>query len=92
MFGLLPETRYGASTESHRVVHPLTQENSHATSIRFWASDWLAEQFGDDDEVWGTYEPGTVYVQFVPDDADELGSDDIAYVEISVPPVGISGY
>ncbi len=56
--------------------------------IQFWESDWLAEHLGNDEAIWGAYAPGTVYVQFVPDDADEPGSDDIAYVEISVPAAG----
>lgn len=57
----------------------------NGNTIQFWESDWLAEHLGNDEAIWGAYAPGTVYVQFVPDDADEPGSDDIAYVEISVP-------
>jgi hypothetical protein len=57
----------------------------NGNAIQFWESDWLAEQLGHDDAIWGAYAPGTVYVQFVPDDADEPESDNIAYVEISVP-------
>lgn len=60
----------------------------NGNTIQFWESDWLAEQLGTDGSIWGAYDPGTVYVQFVPDDADEPGSDDIAYVEISVPAAG----
>lgn len=57
----------------------------NGNAIQFWESDWLAEQLGNDESIWGAFVPGTVYVQFVPDDADEPGSDEIAYVEISVP-------
>ncbi len=66
----------------------LTETGSapNGNAVQFWESDWLAGQLGDDDAIWGAYEPGTVYVQYVPNDADEPGSDDIAYVEISVPP------
>jgi len=60
----------------------------NGNTIQFWESDWLAEQLGTDEAIWGAYAPGTVYVHFVPDDADEPSSDDIAYVEISVPAAG----
>lgn len=68
----------------------LTETGSapNGNAIQFWESNWLAEQLGDDEAIWGAYVPGTVYVQYVPDDADEPGSDDIAYVEISVPAAG----
>ncbi len=57
----------------------------NGNAIQFWESDWLAEQLRNDEAIWGTYAPGTVYVQYVADDVDEPGSDNVAYVEISVP-------
>jgi len=53
--------------------------------IQFWSSGWLAEQLGNNATIWGAYDPGTVYVQFIPADADDPGSGDIAHVEISIP-------